>query len=119
MRRAGTSGPYLRASSGSFGPVVWMMPTALSVKSEALITRAHGLAWQAGEDVLAVLLVLVAARLPGRVGDRGDQGCGAGAEPPGQHRQGCLPPPGAMPAAWSSTASCSRPAHATSGSVTR
>ena len=44
--------------------------------------------------MLAVLLVLVAARLPGRVGDRGDQSCGAGAEPAGQHRQGCLPAAG-------------------------
>lgn len=39
---------------------------------------------EGGEDVLAVLLVLVAARLSGRAGDCGDQGCGAGAEPPGQ-----------------------------------
>ena len=40
--------------------------------------------------MLAVLLVLVAARLSGRAGDCGDQGCGAGAEPPGEHRQGGL-----------------------------
>jgi hypothetical protein len=32
------------ASLESFGPVVWIRPTALSVKSDALITRAQGLA---------------------------------------------------------------------------
>ena len=46
---------------------------------------------QAGQDVLAVLLVLVPAGLPAGVGDLGDQGGGAAAEPPGQHRQGRLP----------------------------
>jgi hypothetical protein len=53
--------------------------------------RAGG---QAGQYVLAVLLVLVTAGLPSGVGDRGDQGGGAGAEPPGQHRQGRLPAAG-------------------------
>jgi hypothetical protein len=43
-RSTGTSGPYLLASRDSFGPVTWITPIALSVKSEALITRAHGLA---------------------------------------------------------------------------
>jgi hypothetical protein len=43
-RTSGTSGPYLRTSYDSFGPVVSMMPTALSARSEALITRAYGVA---------------------------------------------------------------------------
>ncbi len=42
-RRTGTSGAYLPASRCSRGPVVWIRPTPLSVKSEALMTRAHGL----------------------------------------------------------------------------
>jgi len=33
----------LSASLDSFGPVVWIRPTALPVKSEALITRAQWL----------------------------------------------------------------------------
>jgi hypothetical protein len=89
MRRAGTSGPYLRASSGSSGPVV---DDAYRVTGEVRGFDHPGprAGLEGGEDVLTVLLVLVAARLSGRVGDCGDQGCGAGAEPPGQHRQGGL-----------------------------
>ena len=118
MRGAGTSGPYLRASSGSFCPVVWM-PTALSVKSEALITRAHGLAWRAARTCsrycsylsrpgsqagLVTAATRAAVRVPNRLASTARAACR---------------PPGAIPAAWSSTASCSRPAHATSGSVAR
>jgi hypothetical protein len=43
---------------------------------------------QAGDDVLAVLLVLVAAGRVDRVGDRGRQFGGAPAELPGQDREG-------------------------------
>jgi len=49
---------------------------------------------QAGQHVLAVLLVLVAAGFPSGVGDRGDQLDGADAELPGQHGQGGRPPAG-------------------------
>ena len=40
--RTGTSGAYFRASRAALGPLVWIRPTPLSVKSDALITRAHG-----------------------------------------------------------------------------
>ena len=36
----------LAAILASFGPVRWMMPTALPVKSDALITRTYG--WRSG-----------------------------------------------------------------------
>ena len=42
-RRTGTSGAYLAASLRTRGPVTWISPAPLSVKSEALMTRAHGL----------------------------------------------------------------------------
>lgn len=52
------------------------------------------LAWaasvQAGDDVLAVLLVLVTVRLVHRVRDRGHQFAGALAELPSQDREGGL-----------------------------
>jgi len=38
----GTSGAYLRARRTAFGPLVWMTPTPLSVKSDTLITHASG-----------------------------------------------------------------------------
>jgi hypothetical protein len=41
-RRIGTSGAYFPASLRIRGPVLWIRPTPLSVKSEALMTRAHG-----------------------------------------------------------------------------
>ena len=41
-RRTGTRGAYFPASLRSRGPVLWIRPTPLSVKSEALMTRAHG-----------------------------------------------------------------------------
>jgi hypothetical protein len=43
-RSTGTRGRYLLAIVDSFGPAVWIRPTALSVKSDALMTLAHGLA---------------------------------------------------------------------------
>ena len=118
-RSSGTSGPYLRASLGSFGPVVWIKPTALSVKSDALITRAHGLASRLARTCsrycscssrpgsqagLVTAATSPAVRSPNR---------------PASTASAAGRPPGAMPAAWSSTASCSSAAHATSGSVTR
>ena len=45
---------------------------------------------QAGDDVLAVLLVLIPAGLVGRIGDGGDQLGGPAAELPGQDREGGL-----------------------------
>jgi len=42
-RSTGTSGAYLAASLPVFGPLVWMRPTPLSVKSDILMTRARGL----------------------------------------------------------------------------
>jgi hypothetical protein len=56
-----------------------------------LITRAQGVDIQALGDVLAVLLVLVAAERPGRVRDRGHQCGGAPTELPGQDRERILP----------------------------
>jgi len=41
-RSTGTSGAYFAASRRSRGPLVWIRPTPLSVKSDALMTRAHG-----------------------------------------------------------------------------
>jgi hypothetical protein len=38
-RSTGTSRPYFLASRDSFRPVAWITPTALSVKSEALIKQ--------------------------------------------------------------------------------
>ena len=38
----------MRAIVDSFGPVVCIRPTALPVKSDALMTRAHGLASRYG-----------------------------------------------------------------------
>src|SRR6266851_3509880 len=70
--RTGTSGAYLPASLPSLGPVVWIRPTPLSVKSEALITLAHGLASRLAATC-SVLRVLVPPRLIVRVGDRSDQ----------------------------------------------
>jgi hypothetical protein len=56
-----------------------------------LITRAQWLACRLAVTCSRVLLVLVAAGLPDRVGDRGYQSGGALAELPGQYRQGGLP----------------------------
>jgi hypothetical protein len=50
-----------------------------------------GIGLQAGGDVLAVLLVLIAAGLPGRVRDRGHQLGDTLAEPPAQDRDGGAP----------------------------
>jgi hypothetical protein len=66
MRRAGTSGPYLRASSGRFGGVDDAHRVIGEVRGFDHPGPRAGL--EGGEDVLAVLLVLVAARLLGRVG---------------------------------------------------
>lgn len=89
-RKAGTSGPHLQASLSSFGPVVWMMPRRYGDirRFDHAHPRAGG---PAGQDVLAVLLVLAAAGLPFGVGYCGDEGGGAVAEPPRQHGQGRLP----------------------------
>ena len=70
-------------------------------QSGAVLCRWWQAPGQAGEDVLAILLVLVTARLPFGVGDRGDQGGGVCAEPLGQHREGRLPgAAGMMSPAW-------------------
>jgi hypothetical protein len=42
-RSTGSRDRYLPARPGKLGPVVWNRPTALSVMSNILITRAHGL----------------------------------------------------------------------------
>src|ERR1035438_6008244 len=83
----GTSGAYLLASLPSLGPLVWIKPTPLSVKSETLMTRAHGAGLQAGRDMFAVLLMLVASRLVLRVGDRPDQFSHTVSELCGDHRE--------------------------------
>ena len=80
----GTSGAYLRASRVTLGPLVWIRPTPLSVKSDALITRAHGLAAR----LAATNSRYCRSRsMPGTqlgVGDRVDQAGGPRAEPFGQ-----------------------------------
>ena len=81
---------------------------------------AHHLRVELGGDVLAVLLMLVTAGLPGGVGDRRHQTGGPLAELPCSHRESSLPAAaGGDAAGVVSTASCSRAAHAISGSVTR
>jgi hypothetical protein len=79
----GTSGAYLRASRIAFGPVVWITPTPLSVKSETLITRAR-VADKALRDVRPVLLVFVSAGRVVGVGDRLDEARHLRAETRGQ-----------------------------------
>jgi len=54
-------------------PGVWIRPTPLSVKSEVLMTRAHGAGFQALGDVLPVLLVPVMPGFVLGVGDRADE----------------------------------------------
>jgi hypothetical protein len=77
----------LPASLCSRGPVVWIRPTPLSVKSEALMTRGPRVAPQALRDVLAVLLVRVAAGRVLRVRHRRHQRGHPRPELLGQRRQ--------------------------------
>jgi len=87
-RSTGTSGAYLAASLPVFGPLVWMRPTPLSVKSDILMTGPRGLC-QAGGDMLAVLSVTVPARLVfHEVCDGGDQSGGPRAELGGERGDG-------------------------------
>jgi len=100
-RRAGTSGAVLAGEPGQLR--AGGVDDAHGVVGEIgrLDQPRPRAGSQAGEDVLAVLLVLIAAGLPSGVGDPGDQGGGACAEPPGHQRQGRLPAAGARSLAWS------------------
>ena len=79
------------ASVDSFGPMVWIRPTALSLKLDALMTRGPRAGEQAGGDVLTVLLMLITAGCVDGIGDRSHQVGGTVAELPGQRREGGLP----------------------------
>jgi hypothetical protein len=87
-RRAGTSGAYLWASLANFGPVRWMMPTALSVKSDALITQAHGLAARLAGTCSRYCSCSSRPGSHSGLVTAATRATGAAAEPAGQHRQG-------------------------------
>ena len=96
MRSASTgmSGAYLRASRAARGPLVWIRPTPLSVKSDALITRAHGFAARLSATWARYWAVPVSTGLPFGVGDRVDERGDPRAELPGQGGDGRGPAAG-------------------------
>jgi hypothetical protein len=80
-------------ASKAFSPVARMMPTALSVQSDALIARVHGLACRLARTCSRFLLVLVTAG-PHSGPVAAAASTAVRAEPSGQHRQGRLPAAG-------------------------
>ena len=84
LASTGTSGAYLRASRTALGPLVWIRPTPLSVKSDALITRAHGLAARLSATCARYCWSRSTPGTPIGVGDRVDQAGGPRAETRGK-----------------------------------